>query len=353
MKISSTAQRAKKTIPNYTGPATNGSFYNEKAAPKIRALNKGLVALVMRKEAQGVENIPTEGAHMLCFNHESMTDASLIASLTDSDYRFVAAKEQFTGPIGKAMTALGTIPVDRGGRGQRETIETVTDLQNNGERVAIAPEGGIKADGKINDFKEGPAMMALRSKTETMIPAVLDYQPYESGVLNKTATYLTTGAVVAGSLAATVFGGTVGQAVSGAITGAVTGALAGGAIGTKMSPHRSIRHKVEDKGLSGAAIGAVLGAAAGGFGAAALGDSALWLTAPMTAVTGAVTLGLSKAINERKHGRVIVGKGIEVAPYRAMEDQKEARAKLTADLKARMEELHAQIKPKEAAGEEG
>jgi len=81
-------------------------------------------------------------------------------------------------------------------------------------------------------------------------------------------------------------------------------------------------------------------AAAGGFGAAALGDSALWLTAPTTAITGVATLGLSKAINERKHARVIVGKPIPVAPYREMEDSKEARKKLTDDLKASMEDLH-------------
>ena len=339
----------KPQIPNYTGPASNGSFYNEKGAKKVRSFNKALVGLATRKEAQGAENIPTEGAHMLCFNHESMLDASVVTSMTDSDYRFMAAKEQFTGIFGKAMTAMGAIPVDRGGSGQRESIKTMTDLLDTGHRVAIAPEGRIRSDGQLNEFKEGPAMIALRSKCETMVPVVMDYQPYEPSAMNTTKTYLTTGAVVAGSLAATVMGGTVGRAIAGAVTGAVTGALAGGAIGTRMSGHKSIRHKVEEKGFKGAAIGALAGAAAGGFGAAALGGSALWLTAPMTAVTGAVTLGASKAINERQHVRVIAGEGIDVAPYRAMEDQKEARKKLTEDLKTEMQGLLDQIKPKEEA----
>jgi 1-acyl-sn-glycerol-3-phosphate acyltransferase len=335
-----------RTIPNYTGPAETGSFYNEKAAKKLMKANKALVNVLMRTDIQGAENIPVDGAHMLCFQHEGMTDANLVQSLTDSDYRFMAAKEQFTGPIGKAMTALGAIPVDRGGTGQRDSIKTMTGLLDDGKRVAIAPEGRIYSDGQINEFKEGPAMMALNSKCETMIPVVLDYQPSKPGLLNTAGTYLTTGAVVAGSLAACVFGGTVGQAISGALTGAVTGMVAGGAIGAKMSPHQSMRHKVEDKGLKGAAIGAVLGAAAGGFGAAALGSSALWLTGPTTAITGAVTLGLAKGINERKTARVMVGEGIPVAPYRAMENGKEARKKLTDDLRNTMVELHSQIAPK-------
>ena len=313
-------------IPNYTGPESTGSFPNPKAAKRLKALNKGLVNVLMRKDAVGTENIPTDGAHILCFQHEGMTDAPLVQSLT--------------GPFGKAMSAMGAIPVDRGGSGQRASIQAMTEVLDSGHGIAIAPEGRIRSDNKLNDFKEGPAMVALRSKAESMVPVVLDYEKFEPGLLNKTGTYLTTGAVVAGSLAATVFGGTIGSAVAGALTGAVTGAIAGGAAGTMMSGHKSVRHKVEEKGLAGAGIGALLGAAAGGFGAAALGDSALWLTAPTTAITGVATLGLSKAINERKHARVIVGKPIPVAPYREMEDSKEARKKLTDDLKASMEDLH-------------
>ena len=327
-------------IPNYTGPESTGSFPNPKAAKRLKALNKGLVNVLMRKDAVGTENIPTDGAHILCFQHEGMTDAPLVQSLSDGDYRFLAAKEQFTGPFGKAMSAMGAIPVDRGGSGQRASIQAMTEVLDSGHGIAIAPEGRIRSDNKLNDFKEGPTMVALRSKAESMVPVVLDYEKFEPGLLNKTGTYLTTGAVVAGSLAATVFGGTIGSAVAGALTGAVTGAIAGGAAGTMMSGHKSVRHKVEEKGLAGAGIGALLGAAAGGFGAAALGDSALWLTAPTTAITGVATLGLSKAINERKHARVIVGKPIPVAPYREMEDSKEARKKLTDDLKASMEDLH-------------
>ena len=48
-------------IPNYTGPESTGSFPNPKAAKRLKALNKGLVNLLMRKEAVGTENIPSVG----------------------------------------------------------------------------------------------------------------------------------------------------------------------------------------------------------------------------------------------------------------------------------------------------
>lgn len=341
MNISST--RKQRTIPNYTGPESSQSVLNEKAAKWLKPLNKGLANVLMRIEAEGMENIPKDGAHILCFNHEAMTDATLVQSQLEGDYRFVAAREQFTGPVGKAMTALGTIPVDRGGSGQREMLKTVKDVLNSGAGIAIAPEGGIKADGKINDFKEGPALMALTSNAESMVPFVLDYQPRQVTVGDNIKTYLTAGAVVAGGLAAAAFGGPVGRAVAGALTGAVTGAVAGGVIGTRRSDQRGMRAKMEDSGLTGAGVGALLGAVAGGVGGYALGDNAMYLAAPTTVISGAVTLGVAKSINERKHARVIAGKPIAVAPYREIEDSKEARAKLTEDLHTAMVGLHSQI----------
>jgi 1-acyl-sn-glycerol-3-phosphate acyltransferase len=345
MNISST--RKPRRIPNYTGPEKSQSELNESAAKWLRPLNKGIASVLMRVDADGVENIPTDGSHILCFQHEAMTDATLVQSLVEGDFRFIAAKEQFTGPVGKAMTAMGAIPVDRGGAGQRDMLKTVKGVLNNGSGIAIAPEGGIRADGKINKFKEGPAMMALMSKAESMVPMVLDYQPRDVTLMDNVKTYLAAGAVVAGGLAAAALGGPIAGAVAGALTGAVTGAVAGGAIGARRSDERGMRAKMEDTGLTGAGVGALIGAVAGGLGGYSLGDASIYLAAPTTLVTGAVTLGVAKGINERKHARVKVGEPIPVAPYREMADKKAARTKLTEDLHTTMVDLHSQITTEE------
>ncbi len=338
-----------KEIENYTGPTDGKSHYDPEAAKWIRPLNEGIVRLWKHADRQGLENIPETGAHMLCFNHQSYSDASLVTSLTDRDYRFVAAKEQFVGFVGKCMTDMGAIPVDRGSAA-KDTITNVVELMDNGIGTAIAPEGGIKEGGHIHEFKEGPAMMALMSeKCESLVPVVIHFQPHQVGAANKIGTYLAASAITAGGMAAAAFGGPAARAIAGVLTGALTGAAVGGGVGFAMSQETDIKDRALGS-LKSAGIGALLGAATGGAGGAALGANAMWLAAPLSVGAGAVGLVAAKAFNEREDAFVRVGKGIETKLYREMENKKEARAKLTTDLHDTMvqmkKDLEAEVAPK-------
>lgn len=330
----------KPEIENYTGPQDGLSHYDADAARWIRPLNKAVVHLWMHKEVEGAEKIPKEGSHLLCFSHHSYSDASLMQSITDRDYRFMAAKEQFTGIIGTLMTKMGTFPVDRKGD-PRKPIEVMTNILDSGLGGAIAPQGGIRPD--LTEFKEGPALMALRSKCETMVPVVLHYTDHKATVGEKLATYGTTAAIVAGGLAAAIGGGPVARAVSGVLTGAVSGATVGGAIAFSRGAGKDIKERIMDS-LPAAGYGALAGAAVGGVGNVALGDRAIWLAAPMTVTTGAVGLALAKGYNERKDAYVVVGDAVKVEPYRQMENKKEAREKLTTDLYNQMLAIKTKMK---------
>ena len=334
--------KIQSTIPNYTGPKGTSSEYDAKAARWLKPANKALVKAWMHTDVKGKENVPETGGHILCFNHESMSDASLVQSLTDGDYRFVAAKEQFVGPVGKAMKALGAIPVDRD-KPSGELIEVTTNLLNQGTGIAIAPEGGIRADGRINSFKEGPAKMALESDCESLIPAVLDYRDHEVGYGNRVGTYLAAGAVAVGGLAAAFMGGGTAQVVAGAVTGVLAGAAVGGATGYVTSKKTGTA-KMGDA-AKGAGLGALALGLGGGFGAGALGSHAAYLLAPLSVVGGVTALAGAKLFNERKDATVVVGEGIPVEPYRQMEDPQVARKALTRDLRKRMMELHQEIRP--------
>lgn len=335
-------RRPEKEIPNYTGPEDGLSHYDPKAAAWIRPLNKGLVGAWLHTDVQGKENIPESGAHMLCFNHGAYSDAPLVQSLTDRDYRFMAAKEQFTGIVGKAMTALGSVPVDRGGASSKP-IEVMIDLLNEGKGVAIAPEGRIHSDGKIHEFKGGPAMIALRSQCETLVPVVIHYEDHKVTNTERIATYATAGAMVAGGLAAAAMGGPVIRALSGVLTGALSGAAVGGGVGFARSQAKDVKDKIGDAAKA-AGIGALLGAAGGGAGGALLpAQQATYLAAPLSLGAGAVGLVAAKAFHERKDARVVVGEGIPVEPYRQMENSKEAREKLTSDLRQRMIEIKSEL----------
>jgi hypothetical protein len=337
------APKKEKVIAGYSGPEDGMSHYNADAAKWLLPVNKGIVHLWRNMDVQGKENIPDTGAHMLCFNHNSYSDASIVQTLTNRDYRFMAAKEQFVGPIGKAMTALGSVPVDRGATSTKP-IEVMTELMNNGIGTAIAPEGRINElpGGAIGEFKGGPALMALRSQCESMVPVVIHYEKHAPTVGDKVKTYLTASAVVAGGLAAALAGGPALRALSGVLTGALTGAAAGAGVGFATSDAKDTRGKLTGS-LKSAGIGAALGAVGGGVGGAALGANAVYLAAPLSVGAGLLTLAGAKAYHERTEAHVVVGKGIPVAPYREMEDKGEARKKLTEDLRNTMVAMKADI----------
>jgi 1-acyl-sn-glycerol-3-phosphate acyltransferase len=334
--------KPEKEIPNYTGPADGLSHYDPEAAKWIRPLNKGLVHLWRNTDVRGQENIPATGAHMLAFNHGSYSDASIVASLTDRDIRTMAAKEQFTGAIGKMMTAMGAFPVDRGATSTKP-IETMIDLINDGKSVAIAPEGRIHDDNEnIHEFKGGAAMVALKSQCESIIPVVIHYEEHKATTSDRVKTYLTAGAVVAGGLACALVGGPALRAVSGVLTGALTGAAVGGGIGFATTKDSDLRAKAGGA-LEGAKWGALAGAATGGLGGGLLGSNAIYVAGPLSAGAGLVSLAAAKAYHERTEAHVEVGTGVSVAPYRELSG-KEGREKLTADLHKNMSGIKDGIK---------
>ena len=279
---------------------------------------------------------------MLAFNHGSYSDASIVASSTDRDIRTMAAKEQFTGVVGKMMTAMGAFPVDRGAASTKP-IETMIDLMNEGKMVALAPEGRIYDDNEnIHEFKGGAAMMALKSNCETIVPLVIHYEEHKATTSDRVKTYLTAGAVVAGGLACALVGGPALRAVSGLLTGAVTGAAIGGGVGFARTHDNDMRAKLGGA-LDGAKWGALAGAVGGGVGGAALGSQAIYLAGPLSVGTGLVGLVAAKAYHERTEAHVEIGKGLPVAPYRELPN-KEGREKLTADLHSYMSEIKDGIK---------
>lgn len=337
------ASKKSADIPNYTGPTDGESHYNPKAARLIRPFNKAMMHLLFRIKKTGMENIPKEGAHELCFNHRSYLDPPLVSSLTNRDWRFMAAKEQFTGPVGWAMTEMGAFPVERGGHSNKP-FEVSVHLLNQGKGLAIFPEGRIWEDGSVHDFKEGPAMIAIHSDCESLVPGAIHYEPSKEKFGSRLLNYASATAVVAGSVAVAAFAGPVAAVGAGIVTGLIAGASVGAAIGmARAKGPRDLRVQAR-AALKMAAKTAVAGAVVGGLGATFLhGGAALTLASALGFGTGAATLAFGKFMSGRDTAYIAVGKPIAVEPYRQMHDKKEARAKLTAELHQAVVDLKAQI----------
>ena len=99
-----------------------------------------------RFDIDGVDNIPTAGAAILCGNHRSYFDVaamSLTIAKSGRAARFLGKKEVFDAPIvGPIAAAMGGIRVDRG-TGSDEPLAAAAAALAGGEMVTMMPEGTI------------------------------------------------------------------------------------------------------------------------------------------------------------------------------------------------------------------
>ncbi len=126
--------------------------------------------LIYGMEVIGFENIPKNESILLCPNHESYLDAMWVASaLLNSGYSLegfccLAAehlkKKWF---MKKAFRALGGIPVARGGNTALAMKRAKECLTKQKCCMLIHPEGTRTRSGKLGEFKQGAAKLAIET----------------------------------------------------------------------------------------------------------------------------------------------------------------------------------------------
>ena len=94
----------------------------------------------------GTENIPRDGAAIICGNHRSYFDVTAVAlavARTGRAVRFLGKKEVFDAPvIGPLATALGGIRVERGS-GSDAPLRAAEEALAAGDLIALMPQGTI------------------------------------------------------------------------------------------------------------------------------------------------------------------------------------------------------------------
>ncbi len=118
-----------------------------------------LVKAVYRLRSEGLDNIPHDGAAVLVANHVSFADAVIIMGAAPRPVRFVMDHRIFATPVlGFIFRHCGAIPI-ASARDDAEVMEAafaeVARALDNGELVAIFPEGHITRDGELQAFRPG------------------------------------------------------------------------------------------------------------------------------------------------------------------------------------------------------
>lgn len=137
----------------------------------LKAIARGIVKgaiyiyckVVYRFKVIGKENIPKQGAVIICGNHRSFLDPPLI-EVTCGRYARFLAKEELT--KSKFLAFLGfifdAILVKRDSKEVKALKESLQTLKN-GDCLALFPEGTRNGLAKGEEVKDGAAFFALRS----------------------------------------------------------------------------------------------------------------------------------------------------------------------------------------------
>lgn len=137
-----------------------------------RALFFVLLRLVYRIRATGAENVPGEGAVIICCNHIHLLDPIVMATCLKRKIIFMAKADLYRSRFGKwFFESLGCIPVHRDGN-DLYSLKKAFGVLKDGGVLGIFPEGTREKNGVHGTFKPGVATFAQRTDS-ILVPAFI------------------------------------------------------------------------------------------------------------------------------------------------------------------------------------
>jgi 1-acyl-sn-glycerol-3-phosphate acyltransferase len=121
-------------------------------------------AVGIRVRVAGAERIPP-GTCLFVANHTSSADAPAVVGAIPRRITILLKKSLFNYPIvGQAFHLAHFIPVERSKRDSAiESVERAIEAMRAGQSFLIYPEGTRSPDGRLQDFKKGAVVMAIKA----------------------------------------------------------------------------------------------------------------------------------------------------------------------------------------------
>jgi acyl-[acyl-carrier-protein]-phospholipid O-acyltransferase/long-chain-fatty-acid--[acyl-carrier-protein] ligase len=147
-----------------------GSLFVIKKIPHLftRVLLMPILKTRYKLTATGIQNITKTGGMLLLGNHISFLDWLLLQVASPRPIKFVMAKSYYNiWYLRWFLDFFNVIPISS--IGSKGALEAVKQRLNNGEVVAIFPEGRISYNGQMNEFKKGYEL-ALGDTNHPIVP---------------------------------------------------------------------------------------------------------------------------------------------------------------------------------------
>jgi 1-acyl-sn-glycerol-3-phosphate acyltransferase len=133
--------------------------------------------LVYRFKVRDDEHIPTEGAAVLVCNHVSFVDAILLMAASPRPIRFLMDHRIFQVPVlgwlFKLAKAIPIAPRAEDPAAYEAAFDAAAQVLQEGDLLAIFPEGGITKDGNLQEFKGGVMKILERAEQQGLTVPVI------------------------------------------------------------------------------------------------------------------------------------------------------------------------------------
>lgn len=132
----------------------------------VRVGFRGLAGLLFRLRIQHRERLPENGPAIVVAEHRSWLDPPCVGAACDRPVRFLIVERVFRKRWAHWFyRRMGGIPVGSGGGRVRGVASLRVALRHlaEGQVVAVFPEGHVIAAGERGEYRDGAALLAVRS----------------------------------------------------------------------------------------------------------------------------------------------------------------------------------------------
>lgn len=127
-------------------------------------------------EVTGEEHLPRTGGYVLAPNQQSLVDdlGTFHAIIPHIDLRALAAEYGRIPFVRAGVERSGGVFMERGNRAATDAVlARLTEAGQQGQRIAIWPEGKLSPDGQVGRFKRGAFLVAIRAQIP-VVPVAVD-----------------------------------------------------------------------------------------------------------------------------------------------------------------------------------
>jgi 1-acyl-sn-glycerol-3-phosphate acyltransferase len=144
-----------------TVPSPNRLLYSV-----VRTATSLLLRFGEKMTVSGLEHIPADGPAIVCPNHRSVHDSTVLMGVLPRLTRFIGKSDYVDDWTTRFIfLALGNVPVDRSdSESGSAALEAATQVLEQGDLFGIFPEGTRSRDGLLHKGKTGAARLALRTR---------------------------------------------------------------------------------------------------------------------------------------------------------------------------------------------